>query len=59
VNLGNYNLIKVEASIVVGIPVGVEDDARISALTAKAQVDLRKLLEETLQAQKKVYGATK
>lgn len=52
VNLGNFNSIRVEASIEVEIP---ETDDRVVTQVTKqnAQAELRTLLAETYRAQKK------
>lgn len=49
INLGDYNSIKIEA----GLVVAVGEDAPLDEMKAMAQVELRKLLEETYQAQKR------
>lgn len=49
INLGNFQSIRVEASLVVCVPDG--DD--YAALTRKAQEDLRELLDQTYKAQKR------
>jgi len=49
VNLGNFNSIRIEASLTVAVPEG--DDYQ--ALCDRAQTALRELLEDTYRAQKK------
>ena len=49
VNLGNYNSIRVEASVTVTVPEG--DD--FAALKAIAQEDIKIMIEETYTAQLK------
>lgn len=52
VNLGNYESIKVEAQVVIDVPDGATDDDRVwTQMKADAQIQLRKLLEETYKAQ--------
>lgn len=49
VNLGNYESCRIEASVTVAINMNLEDD--IGNAAAEAQVELRKLLEDTFRAQ--------
>ena len=49
INLGNFESLRVEASVTVAVPEGDNYDI----LKGKAQVELRTLLEETYKAQMK------
>ena len=49
INLGNYESLKVEASIVVT----VDDSEPYPDVTARAQTQLRELLEKTYKAQRR------
>jgi len=54
VNLGNYENIKVEASLTVEVPAG--DDYEI--LKDRAQTELRTLMEETYRSQQRKKPTT-
>lgn len=49
VNLGNFQSIRIEASLTVEVPEG--DDFEV--LKDKAQVELRRILEDTYKAQRR------
>lgn len=52
INLGNYESIRIEASITVNVPESLEDfHGSFQELKDTAQVQLRQLLEETYRAQ--------
>lgn len=52
VNLGNFESTRVEASVTIDVPEGATDDDRVwSQIKADAQVQLRKLLEDTYKSQ--------
>ena len=52
-NTGNFSSFRVEAQLVVEVPLG--DDYEI--LKDKAQSELRRLLEETYRVQRREHGA--
>jgi len=52
VGLPNYSSIKVEASLVVA----VEEGETLADVSARAQVELRRVLEETYRAQRRKEG---
>lgn len=52
INLGDYNSIRVEATVTVA----VEDGAKVIDLLGGAQAELRRLLEDTYKAQRRNQG---
>ena len=52
INLGNFQSIRIEASIVVEVPEH-ETEASYAAMIQNAQAELKRLLEETYKAQHK------
>lgn len=48
VNLGNYESCRIESSVTVAVPEGKDE---LGAAAAEAQIELRKLLEDTFRAQ--------
>jgi len=52
INLGNYSSMRIEASITIDLPEG--DDFELAK--ERAQTELRSLLEETLDRQKRDRG---
>jgi hypothetical protein len=51
INLGNFESLRIEATITFNVPEGAQDDNRFVVLKETAQVELRQLLEDTYRAQ--------
>jgi hypothetical protein len=52
INLGNFQSLRIEAQVIFEVPTGQWDD--IDLLKVQAQDELKRLLEETYKAQRKV-----